>query len=138
MVECAFFGGGARFHHVGLVVKSIRAVNPSCEIVVEETQRVSLAFTRFHDIAIELLEPLGEDSPIARSLREGIKLHHLCFEVPDLDATLEQCRKAGFHRLGKPFCAPVFENDRAVWVFSKHYGLFELIERSREDEAERA
>ncbi len=131
MVECAFFGKEASFHHIGLAVKSIREVNPACEIFVEKTQRVSLAFIQLNGITIELLEPFGDNSPIARSVREGVRLLHLCYEVPDLEAALELCRPAGFHQISRPVPAPVFKNRRIVWVFSKHYGLFELVERDR-------
>jgi methylmalonyl-CoA/ethylmalonyl-CoA epimerase len=129
VIEYAFFGKEASFHHIGLAVKSIRAVSPSSEIVVEPTQRVSLSFVRLNGITVELLEPWGDDSPIARSLRDGVKLLHLCYEVPSLEVALELSRPAGFHRLGPPVSAPVFDNRRIVWVVSKEYGLFELAER---------
>jgi methylmalonyl-CoA/ethylmalonyl-CoA epimerase len=131
MIECNFFGAGARFHHIGLAVESIRAICPSAEAFVEETQRVSLAFIQFNGITVELLEPLGENSPINRSLREGVKLLHLCYEVPDLEKALETCRPAGFHRLGPPVPTPVFDGRRLAWVFSKQFGLFELVERDQ-------
>jgi methylmalonyl-CoA/ethylmalonyl-CoA epimerase len=131
VIEYAFFGTDAAFHHIGLAVRSIRAVSPSSEVFVERTQRVSLAFVLLNGIRVELLEPLGDDSPIARSLREGGKLLHLCYAVPDLDAALRLCRPAGFHRLGPPVPTTVFDNRRIVWVFSRQYGLFELLERGR-------
>ncbi len=129
MTECGFFGEEACFHHVGLAVESIRAVNPSSKVFVERTQRVLLSFIRLNGITIELLEPFGDNSPIARSLRNGAKLLHLCYEVPDLEAALKQCRPAGFHRVSRPVPAPVFDNRRIVWVYSKQYGLVELLER---------
>lgn len=131
MIECNFFGEGARFHHIGLAVESIQAICPSAEIFVEETQRVSLAFIQFNGITVELLESDGENSPIRRSLREGVKLLHLCYETPDLEKALETCRLAGFHRLGPPVPAPLFDGRRLVWVFSKQFGLFELVERDQ-------
>ena len=137
MIECAFSGKEARFHHIGLAVESIRAVSPSSEVVVEKTQKVSLAFIQFNWITIELLEPFGENSPIARSLRAGVSLLHLCYEVPDLEAAVELCRPAGFHRVSRPVPAQVFENRRIVWVFSKQYGLFELPERDGSPAAHR-
>ena len=137
MIERSFFGEEARFHHVGLAVESIRAVSPSSEILVEKTQRVSLAFIRLNGITIELLEPLGGNSPIASSLRNGAKLLHLCYEVPDLEAAVELCRGAGFHRLSRLLPAAVFDNRRVVWVFSKQYGLFELLERDGSPAAHR-
>jgi methylmalonyl-CoA/ethylmalonyl-CoA epimerase len=129
LIEHNYFGEGASFHHIGLAVESIRAICPSCEVFVEETQRVSLAFIQFNGITIELLEPHGENSPIRKSLRDGVKLLHLCYEVPDLEKSLELARQAGFHRLGPPVPTPVFDNRRLVWVYSKQYGLFELVEK---------
>jgi len=131
MIECAFFGKEARFHHIGLAVKSIEEVCPECQPFAEQTQRVSLAFIDFNGVRIELLEPLGDASPIAKNLRDGVKLLHLCYEVADLEEAVELSRSAGFHRLTRPVPTPVFDNRRIVWVFSKQYGLFELLERDR-------
>jgi len=131
MQEYSFFGDDARFHHIGLAVESIRDICPDCEVFVEKTQKVSLAFISFNGMSVELLEPNGDSSPIARSLREGVKLLHLCYEVPDLDVAIEACRKAGFHRLGPPVSTPVFDQRKLVWVYSKKFGLFELVEMDR-------
>lgn len=130
MVEYTFFGEEARFHHIGLAVKSIQAVSLPSDVVTEESQRVAAAFVRISGITIELLEPLGDASPIARSLREGAKLLHICYEVPQLETALKVCRLHGFHRISQPSAVPMYDGRRVVWVFSKHYGLFELLERS--------
>ena len=127
--QLPWFGEGARFHHVGLAMRSIRDACGDAETRVNETEGVSLAFVEVHGIRIELLEPLGEDSPIARNLANGVKLLHLCFEVPDLDAALEHCRPAGFHRLKPPAPAAAMGGRRIVWVFHREFGLFELLER---------
>lgn len=126
--ECAFFGHDASFHHIGLAVESIRAVDPSCQIYVEKTQRVSLTFVSVNGIRIELLEPLGDNSPIASSLGKGMKLLHLCYEVPNIEAALATCKPFGFHPISRPLPAPLYGNRRVIWVYSSNYGLFELIE----------
>ena len=128
-IDCSFFGKEATFHHIGLAVRSIQEVCPACKPFAEQTQKVSLAFVDLNGVRIELLEPLGDSSPIAKNLREGVKLLHLCYEVADLEEAIEECRAAGFHRLTRPVPAPIFENRRIAWVFSKQYGLFELLER---------
>ena len=128
MLECPFFGEQARFHHIGLAVRSIREASPASEILDNKTQGVRYAFLRLNGIPIELLEPLGDQSPIAASVSKGLKLLHVCYEVPDLEAALESCRKAGLHRLGPPVRVPEFDNCRAAWVFSRQLGLFELLE----------
>ena len=45
---------------------------------------------------VELLEADNHDSPIGRFVaKRGPGIHHICFSVDDLDATLERCRAAG-------------------------------------------
>ena len=45
---------------------------------------------------VELLEAADASSPIARFVaKRGPGIHHVCFSVDDLDATLERCRAAG-------------------------------------------
>lgn len=45
---------------------------------------------------VELLEPAGDDTPIGKFLaKRGPGIHHICFAVDDLDATLDKCREAG-------------------------------------------
>ncbi len=130
-MECAFFGKEAKFHHVGLAVRSIREVYPLDDVFVDPTQGVSLAFFMLGGIRIELLEPVGHNSPIARSLRLGVKLLHLCYEVPDLEEAIKTSRSRGFHSVRAPIPAPAHGNRRIAWVFSKQYGLFELLESYR-------
>jgi hypothetical protein len=127
VIERAFFGKDARFHHVGLAVSSIGEACPDCEIVTEPAQGVRLGFVRLGGITLELLEPLDDRSPIARSLAQGVKLLHLCYEVPRLETALEIGEEAGFHRISKPVATSAL-GSRIVWVFSKHYGLVELLE----------
>ena len=128
---CNFFGEGARFHHVGLAVKSIQDINSAAEIFDDEVQRSLVAFINLNGITIELVQPNGEGSPVARSVQAGIKLLHVCYEVPDLDAVLASCRAFGFHRIGPPEPAVAFEGRRIAWVLSRAYGLFELLERNK-------
>ena len=51
----------------------------------------------FGESEIELLAPRDPDGPIARFLeKRGPGIHHVCYRVPDLDAALERCRRAGY------------------------------------------
>ena len=134
--ERPFFGPDATFHHVGMAVNSIEEVSPSSRPQVDQAQGVRTAFMDVHGMCVELLEPYGESSPIVRSLREGVKLLHLCFEVSELEAALDECRGAGFHRISQAIPSPVFHGRRIVWVFSRYYGLFELLEREGRGERE--
>lgn len=58
-------------------------------------QAVDVAFLPAGESDIELLEPLDSDSGVARYLQKrGPGLHHICFEVEDIDETLARLRSA--------------------------------------------
>ena len=63
---------------------------------------VTVVFVDTGDTRIELLEPLGEDSPIARFLDRNPSggMHHLCFEVADIIAARDKLQQQGARVLG--------------------------------------
>jgi len=59
-------------------------------------QGVRAASLRIGAGRVELLEPLGADTPVGRFLaRRGPGMHHVAYEVADLDATLTELTNAG-------------------------------------------
>ena len=123
------FGNEVKFDHVGVAVPSIQeAVDADPRVVSDETQKVSVAFVKLNGLRLELIEPHGEDSPVAPSLESGRQLVHICYRVPDIDAALQRGREHGFHRIGSPTPAVAFSGRRIAWVFSRTYGLVELLE----------
>lgn len=94
---------GTRVSHVGIAVEALAASVPFFREVLELPE-VSLddadgarivGFTAGEPL-VELLEADDPNSPIARFVaKRGPGIHHICFSVDDLDATLERCRKAG-------------------------------------------
>lgn len=65
---------------------------------------VRVVFVKAENGKIELLEPLGDDSPIAKFLERHPDggLHHICFDVPDLIASRDQLLASGARILGSP------------------------------------
>ena len=63
---------------------------------------VTVVFINTGNSKVELLEPLGEDSPIAKFLDRSPDggMHHLCFEVDDIQAARDQLIKEGARVLG--------------------------------------
>lgn len=63
---------------------------------------VTVVFIELPNTKIELLEPLGEASPIARFLEKNPDggMHHICYEVDDILATRDQLKQAGARVLG--------------------------------------
>jgi methylmalonyl-CoA/ethylmalonyl-CoA epimerase len=67
-------------------------------------QKVRVCFVDLPNSQIELLEPLGEDSPIAKFLEKNPAggQHHVCFEVPDIQAVAAEMTAKGAKVLGEP------------------------------------
>ena len=93
------------------------------------TQKVEVAFFTINGLKIELVQPLGEDSPVNKLLEEGKSLYHLCFKVPDIIKSIEVARKNGFHCISQPIPSTPFGGRQIVWLFSRTYGLIELLEK---------
>ena len=93
-----------RIAHVGIAVTNITealafyrdvlGVEPSAP---EEADGATIVSLPFGGPDVELLEPRSPDSPIAKFIaRRGPGIHHICYEVADLDAALTRCREAGY------------------------------------------
>lgn len=63
---------------------------------------VTVVFVELDNTKIELLEPLGEDSPITSFLAKNPSggMHHLCYEVADIEASAERLKAQGARVLG--------------------------------------
>ena len=63
---------------------------------------VTVVFVKLPNTKIELLEPLGEDSPIARFLENNASggMHHVCYEVDDIIAARDRLSASGARVLG--------------------------------------
>ena len=123
-----FFGPDARFHHVGIAVRSISDTCPGIEQTIDPIQGVAVAFAEIEGLSVEFVQPAKDGSPVDESLRNGIKLIHICIEVPELTSALSECQKHGFRRISSPVPATAFDQRHIVWVYSNTYGLFELLE----------
>ena len=94
---------GTRIAHVGLAVRSAtdlhsfyRNVLGMSEAQLADSDGARISGFVAGDSLVELLQPDKADSPIGRFLeKRGPGIHHICFSVDDLDATLTRCREAG-------------------------------------------
>ncbi len=93
-----------RIAHIGVAVESIdgalafyRDVLGVTPHAPEQADGAAIVSLPFGGPEVELLEPRSPESPIARFLaKRGPGIHHVCYEVPDLDAALERCRTLGY------------------------------------------
>jgi methylmalonyl-CoA/ethylmalonyl-CoA epimerase len=103
-----------RLNHVGVATPSIETSvamyreRMGAEVVREPfdlpAQGVRVCFVDTPNSQIELIEPLGEDSPIVKFLEKNPLggQHHVCFEVPDIHAAKVEFEAKGTRVLGEP------------------------------------
>lgn len=66
------------------------------EVIEEQGVKASMLEPKDGGTVIELLEPLDENSPIAKFLdKRGEGIHHICFWVDDLEASLNRLKEEG-------------------------------------------
>ena len=133
-----------KLHHIAVVVNDIvrsariyeqllglRALTDpeKGEDPIQKVRALFIDLGREDGVTLELLEPTGSDSPIMSFLRRGGGLHHLCFEVEDIDQEIARIKARG----GKVVCEPVpacgFDSRRIAFVFPVDNILVELVER---------
>jgi methylmalonyl-CoA/ethylmalonyl-CoA epimerase len=131
-------------HHVGIVVASIpdsasgfvRSLGAEWDEVVftDPWQKVRVTFLKvaIGSALMELVEPNAEDAPVNRFLREkGPGLHHLCYEVNNLEEAVVELRSKGGLVAKPPRPAVAFEGRRIAWMFTAEKLLLELLEVAR-------
>jgi methylmalonyl-CoA/ethylmalonyl-CoA epimerase len=100
-----------RLNHVAIAVRDIAAASEvyrttlGAEVSAPEPLEehgVTVVFITLPNTKIELLEPLGAESPIARFLEKNPDggMHHICYEVDDIGAARDQLVKTGARVLG--------------------------------------
>jgi methylmalonyl-CoA/ethylmalonyl-CoA epimerase len=80
------------------------------------------------DSLIELVEPAGPESPVSRILERGGGLHHLCYEVDNLESHLGFCKSVGSIIVRTPVPAVAFGGRRIAWVLTRKRLLVEFLE----------
>ena len=70
----------------------------------------------------------ARDSPVQRFLQQGGGMHHLCYEVADLEAELAAFRSRGAAIASRPKPAVAFGGRRIAWVITSEKFLVELLE----------
>ena len=95
----------SHIEHLGIAVKSIDEALPYWENVlglkcykIEEVadQKVRTAFLKLGQTKIELLEPMGEDSTVAKFIENrGIGIHHMALAVENIEEQLAEAADKG-------------------------------------------
>jgi methylmalonyl-CoA/ethylmalonyl-CoA epimerase len=95
-----------RLNHVAIATKDVKAASrvyrdtlgaKVSEPVAQPDHGVVTVFVELPNTKIELLEPLGENSPIAKFLEKNPSggMHHVCYEVDDIYAARDRMKAEG-------------------------------------------
>ncbi|MDB5276027.1 MAG: hypothetical protein JWR61_982 [Ferruginibacter sp.] len=97
--------------HIGIAVKSLATAVPLYEKLLNSlcyktevipTENVTTAFFKTAETKIELLESNSDDGVIARYIaKKGEGIHHIAFEVADIEAEMARLKSLGFTLLNE-------------------------------------
>jgi methylmalonyl-CoA/ethylmalonyl-CoA epimerase len=95
-----------KLEHIGIAVKDIEKSNELFKILFDsphykmeqvESEHVKTSFFQVGESKIELLEASSEESPITKFIQKnGEGIHHLAFEVKDIEFEINRLSKEGF------------------------------------------
>ena len=131
-----------RVDHVGYAVHDIESATPSflslgyrlCEAETEDRERgVKILFlSDTGGTKIELIAPLGENSPVSAWLKKnGNSPYHICYESDNIAADVAELKKKGFISVEPPLPALALSGRQVAFLYGKHTGLIELVETDK-------
>jgi methylmalonyl-CoA/ethylmalonyl-CoA epimerase len=133
-----------RIDHIGIAVNNIdKALEVYADALglqltetdKEEGQKSIVAFLPAGESEVELVEPIGEDGPVARFLKKrGEGIHHICFEVDDIYATLGQLKAHGVQLIDEqPYIGTGGKKIAFIHPKGSHGVLIELYQKVPEE-----
>jgi methylmalonyl-CoA/ethylmalonyl-CoA epimerase len=133
-----------RIDHIGIAVKNIdEALKLYSEALglqltqtdIEEGQKSIVAFLPAGQSEVELIEPIGDDGPVARFLeKRGEGIHHICFEVDDILETLDQLKRSGVQLIDEhPYLGTGGKKIAFIHPKGAHGVLIELYQKVPEE-----
>ena len=132
-----------KLEHIGVVVKDIEhskdyhiktyGCKPLSDIVYEPAHNVNVQFLdagHGHAPMIELISPVDEKSQVSNFLKKtGGGLHHLAYEVEDIEKAIEHFKSLRSMILGKIVPGAGHHDTPTVWLYTSEKNLVELIQK---------
>lgn len=126
------------FHHIGIACRDIGKTREfylglgytASPVVDDPLQHVRICFLDKEGAPrLELLEPLDDQSPVARTLATaGVTPYHFCYEVRNIDEAIAALRTKRFLLVSGPVPACALGDRRIAFLYNKNNGLIELVE----------
>ena len=127
-----------KVHHIGYLVKHIDKALSEFERlgytavsqgVFDGIRKIHICFIEKDGYRIELVSPADSSSVVAGLIKKYKNSpYHLCYETPDLDASLAALAGEGFTAIDMPTPAPALQNRRVVFLMNPFLGMIELLE----------
>jgi len=123
-----------KIHHIGIACQDIQeaiselerfhTIIQRSEIVYDENQHASLCLVNTGTgMDIEFIA--GEQ--VARMVKKGINYYHVCYEVDNLNVTIDEYLSRGAMMISEPKPAVLFGGKKVAFLHLP-YGLVELVE----------
>jgi methylmalonyl-CoA/ethylmalonyl-CoA epimerase len=128
------------FHHIGIAVRDLQEAMSNYKSLFDyrivsgpfddPIQNVSVCFLSRGegDTTIELVAPLGPNSPIEGTLKRGGGTYHICYQVDDINAAIRHLTEHGSMLLSGPVPAVAFAMREIAWLMTEAYLLVELVQ----------
>ena len=127
-----------RIRHLGIAVDSIDERLPIWEsfgLKLHHTEKVdsegvTTAHLKVGGYEIELLEPMGKDTPVGKFIdKKGPGIHHLALEVDNIEESLAKAKENGLESIGEA-PRPGADNTLVAFFHPKDTGgvLLEIVE----------
>jgi methylmalonyl-CoA/ethylmalonyl-CoA epimerase len=129
-------------HHVGYVVTSIAesidrwqqavlavSISEAFDDAIQRARVIFLDLPPDGAVKLELVEPAGPDSPVAGFDQKGGGLHHICFEVDDIEQQIGKMKLLRAMLIRHPQPAVAFRGRRIAWMRTRDKLLVEYLER---------
>jgi methylmalonyl-CoA/ethylmalonyl-CoA epimerase len=129
-----------RLHHIGYLTKDMTGAvsrfeerfgyRPVSEVIHDPLQTAWVRFLHLPgaDHYLELVSPAGEGSKLAAAAAKGVTLHHLCYEVDNIEAAADRLRERQLLMVGTIAPAVAFGGRRIAWFMDADRLLCELVE----------
>ncbi len=128
-----------KLNHIAIAVNNLKdaiknyrdCFNPKISEILELPEHgVKTVFIEIPNTKIELLEPLGKNSPIKKFLDKNPSggIHHLCYEVSNLDEVILSLKEKGCNILGGGIPRLGAHNKPVIFIHPKEFNgtLIEL------------
>jgi len=136
-----------KLEHIGIIVKDLETARQYYEknfgfknisqIIDEPEQKVKIIFINTGSCgpSIELIQPVSEDSAVYNFLKKtGGGLHHLSYEVENLDIAIEHFKNLKAVMVGRIYPGAGHNGRRVVWFYTSFKELIELIEEDKKND----